>query len=185
VNDFILHMPHVFSKEFCDSVIENMEQALSMGSGVPRKSHSVNDVSWFPSGLESESKVVCSKTVRQFSDIFWGTVHKEYSDKFSILHAYDRYTIYTNKVQKTEIGDGYCIWHSEDMARQYSNRLLAYMVYLNDVEEGGETEFLYYNKQYKPTTGSVLLWPAGFTHTHKGNPPISNTKYIMTGWVEF
>jgi len=24
-----------------------------------------------------------------------------------------------------------------------------------------------------------------FTHTHRGNPPLSNTKYIMTGWLEY
>jgi hypothetical protein len=59
------------------------------------------------------------------------------------------------------------------------------MVYLNDIEDGGETEFLYLSKRVKPVTGRVLLWPAGYTHTHRGNPPLKDTKYIITGWVEF
>jgi len=59
------------------------------------------------------------------------------------------------------------------------------MIYLNDVEEGGETEFLYYARRIKPTQGTLLIWPAYFTHAHRGNPPLSNTKYIITGWIEF
>jgi hypothetical protein len=58
------------------------------------------------------------------------------------------------------------------------------MLYLNDVEEGGETEFLYLKKRIKPQQNRLLIWPAGFTHTHRGNPPLSNNKYIITGWVE-
>jgi hypothetical protein len=59
------------------------------------------------------------------------------------------------------------------------------MAYLNDVEEGGETEFLYQKKRVKPVKNRVVVWPAGFTHTHRGNPPLSNAKYIITGWVEW
>jgi len=56
---------------------------------------------------------------------------------------------------------------------------------LNDVEEGGETEFLYLKKRFKPIRDRLLIFPAGFTHTHRGNPPLSGDKYILTGWVEF
>jgi hypothetical protein len=65
-----------------------------------------------------------------------------------------------------------------------TDRICSWGVYLNTVEQGGETEFLYYPKRIKPTTGTLILWPAGYTHAHRGNPPISNTKYILTGWVE-
>ena len=60
-----------------------------------------------------------------------------------------------------------------------------YILYLNDVEEGGETELLYQSMRFKPEAGTLLLFPAGFTHTHRGNPPLSGEKYIMTGWVEY
>jgi hypothetical protein len=56
---------------------------------------------------------------------------------------------------------------------------------LNTVKEGGETEFLYYKKRINPIEGRLVIWPAGFTHTHRGNPPLSNDKYIITGWLEF
>ena len=71
-----------------------------------------------------------------------------------------------------------------DIVAGVGNRVGTVIVYLNDVDEGGETEFLYYPRRVKPQAGRVLLFPASFTHSHRGNPPLSNTKYIMTGWVE-
>ena len=62
---------------------------------------------------------------------------------------------------------------------------LTFILYLNDIEEGGETEFLYYSKRIKAEKGKLIMWPAGFTHTHRGNPPLTDVKYILTGWLEF
>ena len=58
------------------------------------------------------------------------------------------------------------------------------MLYLNDVDDGGETEFLHQSKRVKPEEGTFLIWPAGFTHMHRGNPPLKGEKYIVTSWVE-
>ena len=58
------------------------------------------------------------------------------------------------------------------------------MIYLNTIEEGGETEFLYLKKREKPVEGKLLIFPAGFTHTHRGNPPLKGDKYILTSWLE-
>ena len=59
------------------------------------------------------------------------------------------------------------------------------MFYLNDVQEGGETEFYYQDLSIKPRKGTMVIAPAYFTHTHRGNVPISNDKYILTSWVQF
>jgi len=56
---------------------------------------------------------------------------------------------------------------------------------LNDVKEGGETEFLYQSVRVSPKKGTLVIWPAAFTHVHRGNPPLSGTKYIMTSWLEY
>lgn len=88
------------------------------------------------------------------------------------------------KWQKTNIKTkGFSDWHTEQSLRQSGLRVLVWSIYLNDVEYGGETEFLYQGKRYKPKTGDFLMWPAGVTHLHRGNPPLSNTKYILTGWL--
>ena len=58
------------------------------------------------------------------------------------------------------------------------------MVYLNDVRDGGNTVFPYFNVSYSPTVGDILVWPAGFPYLHYGEIPLSNNKYIATSWIE-
>tara|TARA_R100000388_G_C7234554_1_gene156938 strand:- start:48 stop:704 length:657 start_codon:yes stop_codon:yes gene_type:complete len=87
------------------------------------------------------------------------------------------------KWQKTLVGGGYHKWHYENTLEK--RRELVWTLYLNDVEEGGETEFLYQHTRIKPEKGLFTIFPANWTHTHRGNPPISNEKYIGTGWYTF
>ena len=85
------------------------------------------------------------------------------------------------KLQRTEIFGGFHNWHYENA--QHPDRELAYMTYLNTLDtDDGTTEFLYQKIKMTPIIGTTLIWPAGFTHTHRGNPPYHNTKYIATGW---
>ncbi|PCO05341.1 proline hydroxylase [Microbulbifer flavimaris] len=84
---------------------------------------------------------------------------------------------------------GYHHWHSEhfphptDPQQHSLHRVLLWLLYLNDVEEGGETEFFYQGAKLKPKKGSLVLAPCGFTHTHRGNVPRSGDKYVLTSWV--
>lgn len=82
-------------------------------------------------------------------------------------------------------GKHYSVWHCENNGiRPYNTRHLAFMTYLNTVENGGETEFLYQNKKVSPVCGKTLVWPAYFTHTHRGIPAETD-KYIVTGWFRY
>jgi len=89
------------------------------------------------------------------------------------------------KLQRTKPGEGYHVLHCENGSRGVRDRFLAFMLYLNDVEEGGETEFPQQKCRFKPRKNRFLIWPAYFTHMHRGNFPISNDKYIATGWIEY
>jgi hypothetical protein len=55
--------------------------------------------------------------------------------------------------------------------------------YLNDVDVGGETEFAYQGVKVQPKAGRLLIAPAGFTHTHRGNSPNSSAKYVIASWL--
>jgi len=105
----------------------------------------------------------------------------EYSSIFGHLKDSPVYSL-TQKVQKTPTGGGYHVWHDEDGCIETSHRSAVWMIYLNDDYEGGETEFLYYKKRVQPERGKLLIWPAGYTHTHKGNMVLSGNKYVVTGW---
>jgi hypothetical protein len=89
------------------------------------------------------------------------------------------------QVQSYKANTGYYEWHTDNIKKDFLKmnqvRVLTFIWYLNDVEIGGETEFL--NFKIKPTAGKLLLFPATWTYLHKGNMPISNDKFIITGWV--
>ena len=94
--------------------------------------------------------------------------------------------IYTGmKIQKTLPKEGYHVWHVEWNSTSFDQlqRCLVYSIYLNDVEEGGETEFLHFSKRVKPKTGRIVIWPAAFPYVHRGNPPLSGEKYMLTSWI--
>ena len=116
---------------------------------------------------------------------FYEQIYPIYAQEYSVLKEAQEHKIYGVKLQKTEVGEGYHRWHNECDHRAVAGRILTFIAYLNDVEEGGETEFLYYPKRVKPKQGKIILFPGSFTHTHRGNPNISNEKYILTGWVEY
>jgi hypothetical protein len=84
---------------------------------------------------------------------------------------------------------GYPRWHCEyvpnagDADSVY--RDLLWTLYLNDAFAEGETEFFYQRRKIVPKTGSLLIAPASFTHTHRGNMPKGGNKYIATSWILF
>lgn len=88
-----------------------------------------------------------------------------------------------NKMQKTPPGGGYHVWHYENAGYGHHARELVWAIYLNDMPDGeAETEFLYQRRRIKPSVGTVVIWPAGMTHVHKGNTVFTQDKYILTGW---
>lgn len=93
-------------------------------------------------------------------------------------------------MQHYPAGQGhYGYWHHEvyprDAEAEQLHRVLFFILYLNDVAEGGETEFFYQERAVQPKAGRLLIAPAGFTHTHRGNIPLSGDKYVVTSWTLF
>jgi hypothetical protein len=84
---------------------------------------------------------------------------------------------------------GYPYWHCElypkDASCETLHRTLLWTIYLNDEFSAGETEFLYQQRKIVPRTGSLLIAPSAFTHTHRGNTPAGGDKYIATSWLLF
>jgi len=88
-------------------------------------------------------------------------------------------------IQHYKKNGGFKIWHKEnDGNPDVITRHLVFMTYLNDVEDGG-TDFLYQNLTSPAKKGLTLIWPAGWTHTHKGQISSTSEKYILTSWIDF
>lgn len=188
IKNFVGIFKNAYSKEYCEKVIENYEIMADAGFGRTRfESEGVpntykDDIQLFTPEIEY---LPLRQNTKEFNENFWETYFPIYEREYSALKESGRHNNYAWKIQKTKVGGGYHVWHYEASHREACNRLLTWMVYLNDVHEGGETEFLYQHMRVKPEQGTLLIWPAAFTHTHRGNPPLSNDKYVVTGWTEF
>ncbi len=128
----------------------------------------------------NQLKDIEAKDIQQMSDVQIGVL----IDNFYQLEPINMQK-YASKV------GGYPHLHSEhfphptDKSQRSLHRVLLWLIYLNDVEQGGETEFVYQNAKVKPITGNLVISPCGFTHTHCGHPPLSGEKYILASWVGF
>ena len=109
----------------------------------------------------------------------------DYGEKYETLMSMGELEIMpVFNMQKYVDGGHFKRHHFESSSRFTRHRVLVWMIYLNDVEKGGETFFPYINKRFKPKKGQMLIWPAEFTHTHAGEEVLKgHDKYIMTGWI--
>jgi hypothetical protein len=154
--------------------------------GINLRGHSLMPFKWsemHPDGVEHQfEKDAC--------DFFFDGLqrcYEEYSSKYSILRDNGNIRGSTMKMQRTSPGGGYHVWHCEQGPGVNANRVVVYMLYLNTLDkEGGETEFLYQKMRIKPEENLMLVWPASYTHAHRGNPVLGEThKYIVTGWFYY
>lgn len=189
MHDFLGLYENAFTEDFCESVVARMDAGFDNKVVINRKAsdgadkHQKDDFQILPSQFVDSTFALG----QDLQEVFYSTFKEklnDYIEQFSVLKNYSDLSMYGIKLQKTPIGGGYHLWHCEVGDRATASRMLTYILYLNDVDEGGETELLYYHKRIKPKKGTLVIFPAHFTHAHRGNPPLSNEKYIATGWIE-
>lgn len=109
----------------------------------------------------------------------------EYVKKFPYLNTIAKWAPFEGfNFQRYLPSEGFYQIHSEVPCKEVSNRMLTWMVYLNDVKDGG-TYFDNQNYISEAECGKILLWPPYWTHTHKGIISNTETKYILTGWFVY
>jgi len=111
-----------------------------------------------------------------------------YIDKFSCCNDHAPWGIVSPvNIQYYSPGGGYKVFHAErgSTLPHIAKRHLVFMTYLNDVVDNGGTEFLYQKIIVQPKKGLTLIWPADWTHTHRGVVSPTQEKYIITGWFNF
>jgi len=184
VEDFIGIYKGYVSDELSDRIINEIERVVTNSPSqltqgehqYPKGKLSRKDESIF---MQDTSRALCGELNECLN-----VALEEYVNDFPILRD-SQFRSTCTKIQKTNVGGGYMEWHFETSSHMVSNRIIAWTVYLNDLPEGeGETEFIYQHKRLQPVKGTVVMFPTAYTHTHRGNPPLTTTKYIATGWYD-
>jgi len=189
MEDFIRIWPNKVPKELCLQTIQTFENIVlnpTYKDKVMDNSRQFGDANL---GRKDLAIFLGDEAFQQFDlcnllSEYLHTSLLEYIEEFGQLKSVPLSNRYVFKVQRTPPGGGYHVWHCENHnpPENYC-RELVWMIYLNDLPDGeAETEFLYQARRVKPTRGSIVIWPAGATHMHRGNPVYSQSKYILTGW---
>ncbi len=113
---------------------------------------------------------------------------EKYKKKYPRCDKVANYGMTENcNIQHYKPGEGYHSWHCERTGSKLpsSTRHLVFMTYLNNVKQGGETEWLYQKLKIKAEIGKTVIWPSDWTHTHRGITAKKEHKYIITGWLNF
>ena len=178
--DFVFVKQNALPKSFCNNVIEKFETDNRKYQG-----YTANGVD-LSIKRSLDLNISNLEDWNSFDEVFFKSLQEglsDYSDHFPEVMR-DQLARILNwgedtgyQVQKSQPGDFY-IWHHD----QATNRRLTFLWYLNDVYEDGYTEFLD-GTRIQPETGKLILFPASWTHVHRGFPPKHETKYICTGWI--
>jgi hypothetical protein len=185
---------NVYPEGYCQHLINEFDRLSAAGAGNNRqvgpdavKKHHKDDyqISFNYNG-QAISGFENSSPIEMF---FHGLQQcfDDYSEYYSVIHD-TRLHASIMKMQRTDPGGGYHVWHAERAGQDRADRAVVYSLYLNtlDPESGGETEFLYQQKRFRPKENTLMLWPAGYTHAHRGNTVLGEkSKYIVTGWFYY
>jgi hypothetical protein len=115
-------------------------------------------------------------------------VLEKYIKKYPMSNYYAPFQMRDSmNIQYYKPNEGYLTWHTERVNNMAPcvDRHLVFMTYLNDVNDGGGTEFYHQKLITKARKGKTLIWPADWTHTHRGIVSPTEEKYIITGWLNF
>lgn len=180
--DFVKQYKGVLGKTFCHNVICKFEKDDNKSKGETtnglfedyKKSMDLHSDKWEGEGWNIIYSVL--------QDALHSFIIKYYTELGENFKPYKVTTDSGFQIQHYRANEGKYDFHNDFFLNEKGFRTLAYIFYLNDIEEGGETEF-YDETKIKAEQGKLLIFPALWTYTHKGNMPISNDKYIITGWI--
>lgn len=116
-----------------------------------------------------------------------GEFVSDYMDRFPHLRSHTRRCSINEppNIQYYPPKGGFFEEHYENAGPMVAKRVLTFQSYLNDIQEGGGTRFVYQDYVAKAVKGKTVLWPAGFTHVHCGEVAPNEEKYVITGWWSY
>ena len=192
---FIMVKDNVIDKIVCKEIINKFESQINKYYGVTvsgKVSNTKNSIDYtLPENIEDPDfkswlpyRKMLSSIIEYEIQNYINSLDKYNDDKFFTNRCSDGLTFKTFLIHKFIKKTGYFNCHSDDAisVSDKESRIFVYIFYLNDIDKGGETEF-YNGIKTKSKTRRLMIFPASFTYPHKGIMPISDDKYILTGWV--
>ena len=173
----------------CDELITYFELNIEKqrkgvtGSGISLDDKNSTDIVIEPKDIKLPGDEVVEKYMHNLFSCY-----QEYVIEWPFLTTFaENLQIGSFNLQRYKSGQHFQTTHTERSSLSSLHRIFAWMTYLNDVDikDGGSTFFSHYGLEIQPRKGLTLIWPAEWTHAHKGNVLKADSKYIITGWMNF
>lgn len=200
--DTIGVFPKAFTKNECKEIIKLFENKIASNeaiqgyssSGQDNSKKKTTDFNLFNAST-NEEHLVKDSIIAKFNHY----LSEEYLSKYPHGDIFDHNTIVNGKtfypalnLQKYNKNEGhYNAWHTEKDHFAVSSRIFVFILYLNDVSQGGQTRFLFKEEGkgeffgVEPEAGKLIIHPASWPYIHMGEMPVSNDKYIATTWLQY
>lgn len=182
--DNFIHLKRkAYSKEFCHALIGFFDLNTTLhtdgisGNGVYHNIKKDKEICLDLSNDWLEIKTPLLECINEYKKIYPG-----------IDSSLPKWSLDSScQLMRYEPGDAYWAEHCEDDTIKFgrAKRIFAWMAYLNNIDEGGGTRFTHQKFTTKPREGNLYIWPAGWTHLHKGMVAPKESKYILTGWFSY
>lgn len=177
------------SPSLCDELIKGFKKTRRLGLTHAGLSAKGVDKSWKDS---EDASLTClpydvyASTVRAYREHVMHSL-QSYLAEFAVLSEVTSRLGFLEppQIQYYRPGGGFYGAHFESSGMDLAHRVLAFQSFLNDIEDGGGTYFLYQDHTVPPMKGKTVIWPAGFTHAHRGEVAPNEEKYVITGWISF
>ena len=196
MQNFIKQFPNSLPESLCDEIINKFENDDTKRDGVTHggKNKLVKDTT-------DKNIEFGEENWKEIDEILYKEMSKRLNEYLRELNNVENYKAENNNnfdfevirvnlltdtgfmIQKYTKNVGKYIYHNDGSIEWESqrSRVITYLWYLNTIDEGGQTEF-WGNYRVKPEKGKLILFPASWCFPHRGIMPISDDKYIITGW---
>ena len=174
--DLVMERNGFLDPEFCKEIIDKFENDPRKSQGITGNTEKTDlkfsiDLNITP--LKEWNEII------EKLDLYIKQAHSLYIEWLEIMLPSVHNKIKNSKhvgfqIQKS----GKYGWHHDSAKDEYGDRLITFIWYLNDISDGGETDFVY--KKVKPQTGKLVFFPATWDYLHAGLE--TENKYIITGW---
>ena len=159
----------------------DLQKDGTTGDGKKTELKKTTDINIHPNNLKEEKFVHIKEYIKALHNCYL-----DYQEQWPFLKdKINTVDIPTFNIQRYNPGDHFSHIHTERSSLNSLHRVFAWMTYLNNVDDGGNTHFTHYDLKIKPEIGKTLIWPAEWTHAHCGEILNSGVKYIITGWMHF
>ena len=188
-NDNFIGYYQIQDLSICDDVVEFWKNSLNkkVGESYSPTRGSLVDINWKDSLDVNIDPNYNSPVFKKYIEELRKSI-EVYKETFPFSTYYSSWKIVDGaNIQYYKPGAGFKAWHCErgSAIMPVTTRHLAWMTYLNDVDDGGGTEFFHQKLTIQAKKGLTVIWPADWTYTHRGVVSPTQEKYIITGWFNY